>query len=92
MEKSYVIKKRKTIKFSSKMPLGPTGQEFWPEYNFCILPRKLVDSIFIGSRNKWKNLLEEKKILLNFVQKCPKILLAKNFFWNTMSTFLHEKF
>ena len=129
------------------MPIGPTGQEFWPKYNFCVLPLKLVDSIFIvprnkwknllrekknyveffskmphdstgqnfsfffflkynveffarkildhiysGQRNKWKNIMQEKKSQLNIGRKCSKIILAQNFDWNTMSALLYENF
>ena len=49
-------KKKKTVKFCSKMPLGPTSQESQPKYNFGVFARKLVDRIFRGQRNKWKNL------------------------------------
>ena len=54
------------------MPLGP-GQEFWLEYNFGVSAWKLLDSVYGGLRNKWKNHLQgkKKKKLLNFVRKCP---------------------
>ena len=52
MEKSFVTKKKKTVNFCSKMPLGPTGQESQPKYNFGVFARKLVDRIFRGQRNK----------------------------------------
>ena len=54
-------KNKNSIKFWSKMPPGPMGQEFWPEYNFGIFAWKLVDSIFRSPWNKWKNLLWRKK-------------------------------
>ena len=44
------------------MPLGP-GQEFWLEYNFGVSAWKLLDSVYGGLRNKWKNLLLKKKKL-----------------------------
>ena len=34
------------------MPLGTACQEFWPEYNFDVFARKLVDSIYRGSKKK----------------------------------------
>ena len=43
------------------MPLGPSGQEFWPEYDFGDFARKLVDPIFRGPRHNWKKILQEKK-------------------------------
>ena len=55
--KNLLWRKKKTVKFCSKMPLGPTGQESQPKYNFGVFARKLVDRIFRGQRNKWKNLL-----------------------------------
>ena len=61
------------------MPIGPTGQEFWPKYNFCVLPLKLVDSIFIVPRNKWKNLLQEKKNYVKFFSKMPHDSTGQNF-------------
>ena len=45
-------------KFCTKMPLVPTGQEFGPECNVAIFARKLVDSIFIGLRNKCKTIMK----------------------------------
>ena len=62
------------------MPLGPISQNFWPEYNFNVFAWKLEDCIYSGPRNKWKNNLQPKKKKgLNFVQKFPWVLLAKNF-------------
>ena len=52
------------------MPLVPIGQEFWPEYNYGIFAQKIVDSIFRGWRNKWKKILQEKKIV-KFCSKMP---------------------
>ena len=61
------------------MRLGFTGQEFWSEYNVGIFAPNLVDSIFGGPINIWKNLLKnKKKNPSNFVQKCPLVLYAKN--------------
>jgi len=33
------------------MPFGPTGQEFWLEYNLIVFAAKNADSIFSGP---WK--------------------------------------
>ena len=41
-------------KFCTKMPLGPIGQEFWPESNVGVFAWKLVDSSYRGPRNKLK--------------------------------------
>ena len=59
--KNLLQEKKKSVKFCSIMPLGLTGQEFWPEYNFGIFARKFVGGIYIGLRNKWKSLWQEKK-------------------------------
>ena len=59
MEKSFAKKKKNSVKFCSKILLGPTGQEFWPEYNVGVFAQELVDSVFWGPRNtkkKKKNL------------------------------------
>ena len=55
MEKSFAKKKKKnSVKFCSKILLGPTGQEFWPEYNVGVFAQELVDSVFWGPRNTQK--------------------------------------
>ena len=62
MEKSF--EKKTSIKFCSRMTIGPMGQEFWPEYNFGAFVQKLVHSIFRGLMEKS---FVRKQILLNFV-------------------------
>ena len=42
------------------MPLGPTGHDFFQEYNGGVFAWKLVDCIYSGPKNKWKNILQEK--------------------------------
>ena len=54
------------------MPLAPDGHEFGPECNFAIFAPKPTDRKFCGSETKWKILLKEKNIWVNFVRKCPK--------------------
>ena len=61
MEKSFASKKKNSVNFCSKIPLGPTVQEFWLEYNVGLFEWKLVDNIYSGPRNKLKNLLQEEK-------------------------------
>ena len=63
------------------MPLGP-GQEFWLEYNFGVSAWKLLDSIYGGLRNKWKNHLQGKKKKKTF-KLCSKMSLGPTFqeFW-----------
>ena len=57
-------KKKKTrLNFVKKKPIGPTVQEFLTEYNVGVFSRKLVDNIYRGLCNKWKNLLQKKKKL-----------------------------
>ena len=53
------------------MPLGPTGHDFFQEYNGGVFAWKLVDCIYSGPKNKWKNILQEKKNQLNIVRKYP---------------------
>ena len=73
------------------MPLGPIGQEFWPEYNVDIFARKFIDSIFKSSKKEMeKSFARKKKNWLNLVQKHPLVLLAKKFDQNTILAFLHE--
>ena len=57
------------------MPLGPTGHEFFLEYNGSVFAQKLVDRIYSRPRNEWKNILEEKK---NSSKYCSKIPLNPN--------------
>ena len=73
--KNFWKGKKKPIKICLKMPLGPTGQEFWPKYNFDGFAQKLVDSIFRSPRHNWKNLLQEKKYN-NSIKNC-----TSNKFW-----------
>ena len=54
-------KNKNSIECCSVVPLGPTSQEFWLEYNFGSFALKLVDNIFRGPRTNWKNLLSKKK-------------------------------
>ena len=65
MKKSFARetkKKKKTrLNFVKKKPIGPTVQEFLTEYNVGVFSRKLVDNIYRGLCNKWKNLLPKKK-------------------------------
>ena len=57
MENSIGKKKKKnSCQFRSKMPLGQIDQEFWPESNMGVFAIKLVDCVYKGSINKWKNL------------------------------------
>ena len=70
MENSFQ-RKKKSCKFCSKMPLVPFGQEFRPKCNFVIFALKPVDSVFSCPKRKWKILLNEKKIQVNFVRKRP---------------------
>ena len=56
------------------MPLDPTDQEFWLKFNFRFFEWKLVDSIFRGPRNKWKNPLDGKK--KKSIKICSIMLLA----------------
>ena len=51
------------------MPICPTSEEFWPEYNVGLFAPKLVDSIFSGQSKKGK-ILSKKEIPKNFVRKC----------------------
>ena len=39
------------------MPLGPIGQEFWPEYNVDVFARKFIDSIFKSSKKEMEKSL-----------------------------------
>ena len=58
------LEKKNSVKFCTKMPLVPTGQEFRPECNVAIFPWKHVGSIFSDLRNTWKILfkkIENKK-------------------------------
>ena len=43
-------KEKKSMKLSSKLPLGSTGQEFLPVFYVSIFAWKLIDSIYLGSR------------------------------------------
>ena len=65
MENSLEIKlkkKKKNLgKFCMKMPLGPSGQEFWTESNFCVFTWKLVDSIYRGKETNRKFLRKKPK-------------------------------
>ena len=71
----FFEEKKKTFgKFYSKMLLGFTGQEFWSEYNVGIFAPNLVDSIFGGPINIWKNLLKNKK--KKSIQFCSEIPLG----------------
>ena len=42
------------------------------EYNFDIFARKLVDGVYSGLRNKWKNLWQEKKNAVKFCFVMPR--------------------
>ena len=54
------------------MPVGPTYQEFWPEYNVGIFAWKLVDHIFKRSKNQMeKSFARKKKISIKFCSKMP---------------------
>ena len=53
------------------MPLGPTGHEFWPEYNFGVFAQKLVGCLFWCLRKNWKNLLQEKKNPIKISSEMP---------------------
>ena len=83
MENTFERKKN-FDKICPKVPLVPTGLEFRPECNFVIFSPKPTDCIFCGCKRKWKILLKEKEILVNFVRKCPFVRLVKNFGKNTL--------
>ena len=42
------------------------------------------------SLEKFLHEKKKKKTRLKYVQKCPQVLLGKNFDWNTISMFLHK--
>ena len=86
----FFQKKKRFVKFCPEVPLVPTGQEFRPECNFFVFAPKPADSIFCGSKRKWKILSKGKKIRVNFVQKCPKFRLVRNFNRNATSPFSNE--
>ena len=55
------------------MPLSPTNDEFWSEYNFGVFAQKFLDSIFRGLRHNWKKILQEKKKnMIKFFLKMPQ--------------------
>ena len=53
------------------MPLGPTVHYFFQENKGGVFARKLVDSIYSGPRNEWKNILQEKKNSIKYCSKIP---------------------
>ena len=55
------------------MPICPTSQEFWLEYNVAVFAPKLVDFIFSGPRKKWKTLSKEKKYSCKICTKIPLV-------------------
>ena len=61
------------------MLASPTSQEFWQEYNYGIFAQKILDSIFRSRNNKWKNHLQEKKIV-KFCSKMPLGPTGHDFF------------
>ena len=61
MEKSFAKKKKKnSVKFCSKIPLGLTSKEFWLEYNVSIF----------AQMEKYST-EEKKNTRFNIVRKCP---------------------
>ena len=48
-----LLQKQNSIKICFILPLGPTGHEFWPKYNFVVFAWKLIGRIFRGPRNSW---------------------------------------
>ena len=66
MEKYFARKKNFSQILFDKVP-----RSYWPRIltgiQFWHFTQKLIDSIYNGSRNKRKNLLQEKKPMLNFV-------------------------
>ena len=64
MKKSFAAKKKKnSVKFCSKTPLGPTGKEFWLEYNVSIFAQ--MEKYSAEEKKK------KKKTWLYVVRKCP---------------------
>jgi len=55
--------KKKSVKLCSKMPPGPSGNCFLLEHNVKVFALKFIKTISKGPRNKWNNLLQEKKKL-----------------------------
>ena len=72
MENSFE-RKKKSVKFCPKVPLVPTGQEFWPECNFAVFAPKPTDRKFSGSKRKWKILSKEKKNSGKFCTKMSQV-------------------
>ena len=68
-EKAKFFPKKNSENFLLKLPLVPTGQEFWPECNFVVLALKPAYSIFSGPKRKRKILSKKKKIQGNVVRK-----------------------
>ena len=65
--KLKILTKKKIIiiklhKFWTRIPLGPTDQEFWPDSNVGVVALKPVDSIYRGPCNVRKILYKEKNI------------------------------
>ena len=86
----FFRKKKKSIKFCLEVLLVSTLQEFRPKCNFLVFAPKPIDSIFCGSKRKWKIPLKEKKIWVNFVRKFPKFLLVRNFSRNATLPFFNK--
>ena len=67
--------------FRTKLPLGPTGQEIWPESNVGMGAWKIVDSTLSGPRNNYKILYKEKekKNSYQFCSKMPLVQIVQEF-------------
>ena len=48
------LKKKNSIFFGTKLPLGPAGQEFWSGSNVGMCTWKHADSTLRDPINKWK--------------------------------------
>ena len=64
-------KKKKSLKFCTRIALGPTYQDVWPECNVGVFALKLVDSIYRGPWNKRKIIYKEKKSSGKFRTRMP---------------------
>ena len=60
------------------MPICPTSEEFWPEYNVGLFAPKLVDSIFSGQSKKGQ-ILSKKKNSEKFCSKVPLVPTSQEF-------------
>ena len=53
-KENKIKEKNNSGKICTKMPHCPTGQEFWPEYNFGIFAQKHAGSKYCGQSKKLK--------------------------------------